>query len=295
MFVSCYRKLLARERRDEFTKMQTAYYSSIIHQPKAPLARVSANAPSASSGFLKDMSHRTGRELDQAFSLLPEARFCYLTARHKHGLQRISWALNGRSLALISGEAGSGKTTMLLRLAEELENTGEYETRIVRTPLRRTTSAFSCAIAGAAGLFPTRTTYDDVRQVAVLAGEVYARGKRLVLLVDDADRLTKRMCGVLHALAVVTVGHDLAIGIVLAGGLRLEKRLRGYPALESRVGARLNLSPLTPEETREMILFRCRAAGVPAPPPLDANLQRLHRLSHGDAVRVVAACLAVGW
>lgn len=267
--------------------------NGIIHQQGTAFAAVSTEICSALSTLAIEPSPHERERFSEVFSLVPDAHFCYLTAQCKHGLQRIEWALQARSLIAICGAEGSGKSTMLLRLAQELEITGEYRTAIVRTPLRRTALAFTQAIVRAARLAPARSTYEHLHQIAAHAKGIYETGKRLVLLIDDADRLTKRMLGILHSLVVVTVGHDLAIGIIFAGSRRLEKRLRAYPALLSRIGASLTLNPLTIEETREMMEFRSRTTGKLAPTFTDVALHRLHRFTGGNPARIIKAQLTI--
>lgn len=166
-------------------------------------------------------------------------------------VRRIATALDNRGVALVLADDDPRRTNFLRGLCDRLAAAGEHAPVIVGTPAVGTDAELLRAICSALGLPATRTRAPMWRAVTRYAEEAYVRGRRLLLAIDDLHQASGAHFDVLHSLTTVTVGHDLAIGIVLSGRKQLLARLaeERHGALRSRVYAAVRLNEDDPRVT----------------------------------------------
>jgi type II secretory pathway predicted ATPase ExeA len=189
----------------------------------------------------------------------------------------------GRGLGVLSGEPGSGKSMLLRRLLEGLEEEVFEASMLVVLP--------GAAEAGA--LLARFATHLGVEEPAgerqALLAQIYERlaivreeGRLAVLLVDDADALGRagalaELCGLLR----LEYEERRLLSLLLAGSPALDAALADAPALAQRVDVRGRLAPLDAEDATRYLAYRLRRAGGD-PRILDPEAcEAIHRLGRG--------------
>ena len=160
-----------------------------------------------------------------------------------HASRRIIAALENRGVVCLLADDDARRAEFLREMCASPAVTHEHAPVIVRTPEAGTDAALLRALTSALGLRPTRTRMPMWSELTRRAEACYREGRRLLIVVDDLHRATPAHLRVLHLVTTITLGHDLAIGVVLAGrnGLRVRLADEQHRALRSRVCTVLRL------------------------------------------------------
>lgn len=197
------------------------------------------------------------------FRLTPDPAFLYSSKQHaraKAYMESTIWLADG--FVVITGEIGSGKTTLIESFLEELPD-NVVLAQVNQTQL--TPVEFLQAVLVEFGFEPYRKK--KVELLAMLREymiEQYAEGKTLLLVIDEAQNLSRRVLEELRLLSGIESQKEKLLRIVLAGQPQLARKLDS-PRLEQlaqRVRLRFHLSALSKRETREYIEHRLEVAGA---------------------------------
>lgn len=215
---------------------------------------------------------------DKPFNLIPDPDYLYLSSKHRVALSLLEYALmeTAAGLSVISGEVGSGKTTLIRKLMRRIDhdqltvgvinNTGSFHEDLMSWVC----SAFGLDHDGKdkVRLFRDFQTY--------LIGE-YAAGKRTVLIVDEAQNLGGEALEELRMLTNINADRDQLLQIVLVGQPELLDVLQRqeYAQIAQRVSVEYHLEPLEYDELGEYIHHRMEVAGAD------------HKIFNDDAVQAV--------
>ena len=200
---------------------------------------------------------------EKPFEMTPDPRFLYHTVGHRDALAQLIYAVvEGKWFMVLTGDAGTGKTTLLRALLEHLNpNTAAAVVLNPTLPfdglLEYVLEDFGVSKAG-----ETR----GQRLVALnrFLIERHRAGQKSVIVVDEAQHLTPATLEQLRLLSnFQTTGHTL-LQILLAGQPELRARLDRpeLRQLKQRIAFRCTIRPLTPDELREYVRFRLRVAGA---------------------------------
>lgn len=199
---------------------------------------------------------------EKPFSLLPDAGFLYLSAKHRMALTLLEYGLmNQAGFTVISGDIGTGKTTLIRQV---LNNIDPQITVGLISNTHRTFGDLMQWIALAFAL-PHQgkdkvQLYHDFMEFII--GE-YAKGRRTVLIVDEAQNMSAETLEELRMLSNVNADKDQVLQIILVGQRELRDTLRRPDLVQfaQRVGVDYHLDPLTADETSDYIQHRCKVAG----------------------------------
>ena len=199
---------------------------------------------------------------EKPFSLLPDAGFLFLSAKHRMALTLLEYGLmNQAGFTVISGDIGTGKTTLIRQL---LNNIDPLITVGLISNTHRTFGDLMQWIALAFDL-PHQgkdkvQLYHDFMEFII--GE-YAQGRRTVLIVDEAQNLSAETLEELRMLSNVNADKNQVLQVILVGQRELRDTLRQPDLVQfaQRVGVDYHLDALTAEETSDYIQHRCRIAG----------------------------------
>ena len=198
---------------------------------------------------------------EKPFALSPDPAFLFLGGRHAVGLSMLQYGLVNRAgLIVLTGAIGTGKTTLIRRLLDETDDS------ITVGLISNTHEAFGSLMQWIAVAFsiPAKSSkasqYDRFARFLI---DQYAKGKRCVLVVDEAQNLSEKALEELRLLTNINVDKDLLLQIVLVGQPELRDRLRGPSLVQfvQRIGADFHLSALSAEETAQYIDHRLVTAG----------------------------------
>ena len=196
------------------------------------------------------------------FALLPDPSFLYMSKDHSMALTLLRYSiLNKQGFTVISGEVGSGKTTLINRILDELEND------ITVGLINFTHNAFgelSEWVLMAFGLEYREKSkveiYDDF--VKFLIGE-YRKGQRVVLIIDEAQNMNARTLEELRMLSNVNAQKDYLLHLIIVGQpeLRITLQKPELRQLAQRVSVFYHLGQLTLTEAQAYIAHRLEVAG----------------------------------
>ena len=231
---------------------------------------------------------------EKPFNLTPDPDYFFLSSVHKRALDYLVYGLeSGMGFIQISGEIGSGKTTLIkcllrnlsrsVRVGYILHTTGSF-LQLLRLILE------DLEVASAEQSLSKEALLSRFRDYLV---EQARRGNNVVVIVDEAQNLEP---GVLEELRMVSnfeTEKAKLLQIVLVGQPELRGLLR-RPELEQlrqRITVRFHLQPLNEQETRGYIQHRLRVAGSNGRVRFTAGACRLiHHYSRGLPRLINVAC-----
>jgi len=201
---------------------------------------------------------------EKPFALTPDPAFLYLGRHHERALLHLEYGLaNEAAFVLITGEVGSGKTTLIRHLLQRVD--AQSTVGLIANTARDTGRLLQWVCA-AYGL--DITGKDDVALYHAFidfAIEEYAEGRRVVLIVDEAQNLGRARLEELRVLSNVNSDKHLVLQTVLVGQPELRDLMR-TPQLRQfaqRIGADYHIGKLSAAETAEYVRHRLRVAGAP--------------------------------
>ena len=210
---------------------------------------------------------------EKPFSLLPDPDFLYLGNRHSAALAMLEYGImNQAGFTVISGEIGSGKTTLVRHLLNRLDENEVTIGLIDQT--HPTFGALMQWVLAAFGIEPPDSTegrHSDSFAYQALAHQAfldfmideYRAGRRTVLIIDEAQNMSLETLEELRMLSNINADKHFVLQMMLVGQPELREKLQD-PALvqfAQRVGVDYHLQPLDLEETKAYIDFRIGQAG----------------------------------
>ena len=231
------------------------------------------------------------------FSIAPDPRYLYMSERHREALAHLLYGVgSGGGFVLLTGEIGTGKTTVCRCFLEQIPATCNvayiFNPKLtVGELLQSVCSEFGIAHRPAGPGGETVKDYIDPLNAYLLAA--HAQGRSSVLIIDEAQNLSADVLEQLRLLTNLETNERKLLQIVLIGQPELRGML-AQPALEQlaqRVIARYHLDALTPVETQHYIAHRLGVAGLQGPMPFDRGaLRRIHTAARGVPRRINLLC-----
>ncbi|MCK4513076.1 AAA family ATPase [bacterium] len=200
---------------------------------------------------------------ERPFELTPDLRFLYLSGKHKEALAHLTYGVRERRVFVqLTGEVGTGKTTMLDALVHGLDASTKVawlsNTTIGRTDLLRVLGwGLGIKLKG-------RSKMEIHREISEFLNTWTASGRNAVFIVDEAQNLNLPMLEEVRLLSNLRSGGHPSLQIVLAGQpeLRRKLELQQLRQLRQRISIRFHLDPLSRVETGEYIRHRLTVAGA---------------------------------
>jgi type II secretory pathway predicted ATPase ExeA len=215
------------------------------------------------------------------FSKTPDPAFLYESRGHAEALARLSWAVEEREVAVLTGEVGAGKTTLSRALVDAFAERCRFA--LVVNPALPPAQLVG-AIATAFGVPEGRRKVDTCAALAAHFEELDGRGLFPVVMVDEAQLLAGRPAYDELRLLTNLVADDRAlVGLLLLGQPELRERLpaKGGEAFAQRVGVAYHLGPLDLDDTGRYLAHRLSVAGREAPLFDPDAVELLHARSGG--------------
>jgi len=220
---------------------------------------------------------------ERPFSLSPDPRYLFLSDGHREALAHLVYGLQGGGFVQLTGGVGTGKTTVCRALLDQLP--AAVDVAMIFTPRLTAVELLSAICDELAISYPAGTTSLKVL-VDVLAGallDAHARGRRTVVIIDEAQNLSMEVLEELRLLTNIETTRDKLLQVILIGQPELAD-LMERPALRQlaqRITARYQLRPFTLSETRAYVEHRLRVAGQRQSIFTAPALRVIHRRSGG--------------
>ncbi len=220
---------------------------------------------------------------EKPFALTPDPRFLFLSLAHREALAHVIYGVEqGEGFIAVTGEVGTGKTTLCRTLLERLDN--GTEVAFIFNPTLSGEELWR-AISMEYGLpetYRTRAELND--QLGRFLLDAKAAGRRVVLVVDEAQNLSMETLEEVRLLSNLETSTSKLIQIVLFGQPELDEKLDspGLRQLRQRIAVRWCLSPLSQVESAEYVRHRVRiAAGCDRDLFAPAALREIGRRARG--------------
>ena len=196
------------------------------------------------------------------FAMSPDPEFLYPSRQHAAALTMLEYGIESQApFCLLTGEIGSGKTTLLRHFLRRLDD------KITVGLISNTHGQFRSIhpwVLSSLGIVP----HDD-SDIALYEALIdffvheYSKGRRTLLIVDEAHNLTPAILEELRLLSNVNSERDLSLQVLLVGQPELRTKLND-PALEQfaqRVSVDFHLGPLTLQDASAYVQHRLAVAG----------------------------------
>lgn len=228
------------------------------------------------------------------FQLSPDARFFYPSKEHKRALSFLQYGLGqADGFIVITGDVGTGKTTLVQTLLNDLDPNSVMCANIVTTQLEEndllTLVCINLGIPVDSSKSKALLLHDLERFFIHRASE----GRRVLLIVDEAQNLPPRSVEELRMLSNFTHDAKPLVQVFLLGQEEFRGTLlsEGFEQLRQRVIATYHLNPLTDSETRTYIEHRLGTVGWSGNPHFtDDAFSEVFRFSEGVPRRINNLC-----
>ncbi|NOY61569.1 MAG: AAA family ATPase [Gammaproteobacteria bacterium] len=227
------------------------------------------------------------------FQLGPDPRFFFGSRGHKRAMSYLRYGLTqGEGFIVITGDIGTGKTTLVRTLFADLAKENVVAVQLVTTQLeaedtlRMVAASFGLAHEGLvkATLLKNFETFLMARA---------REGKRVLLVIDEAQNLPARSLEELRMLSNYQAGDKALLQSFLLGQVEFRQTLQapGLEQLRQRVIAAYHLNPLGSDETRGYIEHRLRLVGWKGDPVItDSAFSAIHGYCEGTPRRINTLC-----
>lgn len=227
------------------------------------------------------------------FSVSPDPKFLYQTPQHKRALAQIRFTVQDRQgLAVLYGDVGMGKSTLVRKLYDLYRADAAYETILLTNPDPTSALQLLKRITDACELPRKRSRLDQMQELEAYLVDRYRAGKNTVLLIDEAQLLRGEQFELIRQLTNFESSSAKLVQIVLAGQNNLRAKLRLKKALLSRAVTVMTLDPLTLDETQSMIVHRVSVAGRPEQLFEPDAIREVYRVSKGVPREIIKLCRA---
>jgi general secretion pathway protein A len=221
---------------------------------------------------------------ERPFSLAPDPRYLYLSDAHREALAHLLYGIGeGGSFVQLTGEVGTGKTTVCRALLEQLPP--EVDVAMIFNPRLTSVELLAAVcdelrIAYPAGTTSLKVLVDTLSQALL---DAHARGRRTVLIIDEAQNLRARVLEEIRLLTNLETTKEKLLQVILIGQPELAELLarRNLRQLSQRVTARYHLRSFTEQESQRYVAHRMEIAGQRQPIFTKQAVRAAHRLSRG--------------
>ncbi len=221
---------------------------------------------------------------ERPFSITPDPRFLYMSARHREALAHLLYGLGeGGGFVQLTGEVGTGKTTICRCLLEQVPD--DVDVAMVLNPKVSATELIATVcdelgIGYPADSTSVKTMVDILNRYLL---DSHARGRRTVLIIDEAQNLSADVLEQVRLLTNLETATRKLLQIILIGQPELRELLARdeMRQLAQRVTARYHLAPISREETDAYIRHRLQICGTSKVLFNKSAVDRIQQLSGG--------------
>jgi type II secretory pathway predicted ATPase ExeA len=216
------------------------------------------------------------------FSLLPDPAFLFLSNKHQRALSMLQYALMHRAgFAILSGQIGSGKTTLTRYLLNDME---EGVTVGLLANTHFSIGELMHWVMMSFGI--KHRGMDEIECYEAFCKFVfreYAQGRRAVLIIDEAQNMSVAMLEELRLLSNINADKSHMLQLILVGQPEFRETLRDpmLTQLRQRVSVAYHLDHLACKDTYKYIRHRLRIAGAKMSPFRAGSYDLIHEYSGG--------------
>lgn len=216
------------------------------------------------------------------FAKTPDPKFLFLSKTHEEALARLCYAVEEKELILLTGEIGSGKTTLTRALMDSLSE--KYRVVVLINP-RLTPVQFLRTVAKRFDINVPYNFKDNLLDaIYEKVYEDYEAGISPVIIIDEAQLIHgKETFEEIRLLTNFQLDNVNLLSLILVGQTDLRRRLnhKVYLPLRQRIGLFYHLGPLARDEIKGYVEYRLKVSGVEDPLFTEGALKLLYQYSGG--------------
>jgi general secretion pathway protein A len=238
---------------------------------------------------------------EKPFTITPNPHFVFLSSIHREAYARLLYGVDSHAgFIALTGEVGTGKTTMLRTLLSQLDPE-KYASALVFNPCLSADQLLAtvCREFGVSAEDPSRTGHLDSLNRFLI--EQNSCGRTVVLVIDEAQNLEPDVLEQVRLISNLETERDKLIQIILAGQPELNYILQRHDLrqLNQRITVRCRLTSMTLDDTTSYINHRLSISGSRLPDIFSKGaIRRIYRFAHGIPRLINVACeqaLVMAW
>ncbi len=238
---------------------------------------------------------------EKPFTITPNPHFVFLSSIHREAFARLLYGVDSHAgFIALTGEVGTGKTTMLRTLLTQLDSE-KYTSALIFNPCMSAEQLLAaiCREFGIESGEKNRFGYLDALNSFLIAQN--STGRTVILVIDEAQNLEPDVLEQVRMISNLETERDKLIQIILAGQPELNGILRQHNLrqLNQRITVRCRLTPMKLDDTASYIKHRLKISGSRIPDLFSsAAIKRIYRFSRGIPRLINVACeqsLVMAW
>ena len=238
---------------------------------------------------------------EKPFTITPNPHFVFLSSVHREAFARLLYGVDSHAgFIALTGEVGTGKTTMLRTLLAQLDPE-KYTSALIFNPCLSGEQLLSgiCREFGVEADEKSRSGYLEALNRFLI--EQNSAGRTVVLVIDEAQNLEPDVLEQVRLISNLETARDKLIQIILAGQPELNDVLRRHDLrqLNQRITVRSRLTPIKIDDAAKYINHRLKLSGSRIPDIFTpAAVRRIYRFSHGIPRLINVVCeqaLVMAW
>jgi general secretion pathway protein A len=203
------------------------------------------------------------RFTEKPFEITPDPMFVFFSEQHQEALSHLRYAIReGKGFSVITGEAGTGKTTLVHLLLSKLD--GHVRTSFIFNPILDQSDFLNyvCDDLGieSAGM---KSRGQSLKALHSFLLDCFANDEKVFLIIDEAQSLKPELLQEVRLLTNLETSKKKLLHVILLGQPELNKTLdeSRFRPLKQRITVRYHLRPLNRKETAAYIIHRLKRAG----------------------------------
>ncbi|NQT28747.1 MAG: AAA family ATPase [Candidatus Omnitrophica bacterium] len=216
------------------------------------------------------------------FNITSDPQFFFESLSHKEALSALVYGIQERKgIILITGEVGTGKTTLCKALLSKLPS--QVRTSLILNPYFSEVQLLRAIVEDFDLEIKKRSRLDIVEKLNSFLVDISLSGNNAVLIIDEAQNLTVRQLEQIRLLSNLETAKDKLLQIILVGQPELKEKLSKFNLrqIRQRVFVKHEIFPLREEEVKEYVEYRLAQAGTTEINILPESYRIIYEFSKG--------------